>query len=96
LLFTSDGRKAIDDTKYQSAHRRTKARSFYNPEWRDLLLAFILNLKDTEGDIKIAVTKNNDYLKMTLLPEIYPTAVGYIDPELDPYTENENAENDDE
>jgi hypothetical protein len=86
LVFTIDGIKIINDDKFQSSHRRSKAKRFFNSEWRDLLLAFIQNIKDEDNEIKLKVSNNDGFIKLPLWPEIYKTNFGYIDPAV-----NENV-----
>jgi hypothetical protein len=93
LIFTKDGTNPIEDDSFQATHRRRKAKRFFNSQWRDMLLAFVEYLKDHNNEIKIKVTKNGDYFKLSLWPEIYTSNFGYIEPVID----NEiNKEDDDE
>ena len=80
ILFTSDGFKIIDDDKKQHSYRRKKGKRLFNEGWRDLSLAFIQQLKDQEGEVKIAVSLNDQILKMKEWPEMFWSEVGYIDP----------------
>ena len=80
LLFTSDGHVIIPNDSKQHAYRRNKGKTFYNSEWRDLLLAMLSSLKDIEGEIKIQVTYKGDFLKMNVWPETFWSDYGYNDP----------------
>lgn len=80
ILFTSDGFKIIDDDKKLHSYRRKKGKRFFNEEWRDLQLAFLQQLKDSESEIKIQVSLNEQKLKMKEWPETFWSEVGYIDP----------------
>jgi len=81
ILFSSDGFKVIDDDKKQHSYRRKKGKRFFNEEWRDLQLAFIQQLKDVDGKIKIRVSESEEYdLEMKEWPEMFWSEVGYIDP----------------
>ena len=80
LLFTSDGHVIISNDSKQHAYRRNKGKTFYNSEWRDLLLAMLSSLKDSESEIKIQVTYKGDFLKMNLWPETFWSDYGYNDP----------------
>lgn len=80
LIFTEDGFKVISDTKKAHSYRRRKGKRFFNEEWRDMLLAFIQGLKDENGEIKIKVTENEEYLRMEEWPEMFWSEVGYYEP----------------
>lgn len=81
ILFTSDGFKIIDDDKKLHSYRRRKGKRFFNEQWRDLQLAFLQQLKDKDGDIKIKVSLDDQILKMKEWPETFWSEVGYIDPD---------------
>lgn len=81
ILFTSDGFKIIDDDKKLHSYRRRKGKRFFNEQWRDLQLAYLQQLKDKDGDIKIKVSLDDQTLKMKEWPETFWSEVGYIDPD---------------
>jgi hypothetical protein len=80
LIFTEDGSKIISDTKKSHSYRRRKGKRFFNEEWRDLLLAFLQRLKGENGEIKIKVSTEEDYLQMKEWPENFWSEIGYNDP----------------
>jgi hypothetical protein len=81
ILFSSDGFKIIDDDKKQHSYRRKKGKRFFNEEWRDLQLAFIQQLKNADGKIKINVSASEGHdLEMKEWPEMFWSEVGYLDP----------------
>lgn len=80
ILFTSDGFNIIVDEKKQHSYRRRKGKRFFNEEWRDLHLAFLQQLKDSENEIKIKVSFDDQNLKMKEWPETFWSEVGYVDP----------------
>lgn len=81
ILFSSDGFKIIDDAKKQHSYRRKKGKRFFNEDWRDLQLAFMQRLKDSEGKISmnVSVSDGHDF-EMKEWPEMFWSEVGYIDP----------------
>lgn len=81
ILFSSDGFKIIEDDKKTHSYRREKGSRFFNEEWRDMYLAFIQGIIDIDGEIKIKVTRDNEYFKMKLYPEFFWSEVGYNDPQ---------------
>ena len=100
LIFTEDGFKIISDTKKAHSYRRKKGKRFFNAEWRDLLLAFIQGLKDSDGEIKIKVTSSGEFVKLNEYPETFWSVVGYNDPKTDMdlakienYVDNSDEEN---
>jgi hypothetical protein len=80
LVFTEDGFKIISDTKKTHSYRRRKGKRFFNEEWRDMLLAFLQGMKDENGEIKIQVSANEDFVKMKEWTEMFRSERGYIDP----------------
>jgi hypothetical protein len=80
LVFTEDGFKIISDTKKTHSYRRRKGKNFYNEHWRDMLLAFIQRMKDENGEIKIQVSANENFLKLKEWTEMFWSEVGYQDP----------------
>jgi hypothetical protein len=81
IIFTSDGKNVIADTKKQHSYRRKKCRRFFNDEWRSLQLAFIQNLKDLQGNIQLTVGEENIIVKMEEWPILFQSNFGYIDPQ---------------
>jgi hypothetical protein len=80
IVFTTDGVQLITDEKKVHAYRRKKGKRFFNEEWRDMLLAFMQGMKDENGEIKIKVSMNEEYLKMKEWTEMFWSGKGYIDP----------------
>lgn len=87
LIFTKDGKNVIDKDSVQHIYRRSKGRTFFNEQWRDLLIALLAYLRNTNGDIEIPVTKDGLCLKMNNHPETFWSDYGYRDPS---HTMNEN------
>jgi hypothetical protein len=92
IIFTSDGKNIIPDVKKQHSYRRNKCKKFFNDVWRSMQLAFIQNLKDSQGNIQIAVGKENSLIKIEEWPIIITSDFGYNDPNS--MNENNNIEND--
>lgn len=97
LIFTKDGKDVIQNKGLQHSYRRSKGKNFFNEQWRDMLLALLASLKDSNGNIDIAVTKDNKYLEMKPWPETFWSDFGYKDPSH-PMSENEveNIQNEEE
>lgn len=84
LTFTKDGfevwrndKKQIDTDKIQS-HRRSKGKTFFNEEWRDMFLAFLHGLKK-ENKIEISLSAGFN-LELDPFPEMFWSDRGYYDP----------------
>lgn len=80
LVFSSDGYNIESNSSKQHAYRRNKGKNFFNEQWRDLLLAFIYSLANSQGNIEIVVTKSGEKLIMNNRPEWYWSDFGYKDP----------------
>lgn len=106
LVFTDEGFKVwknekgeIDKDKIHS-HRRSKGKTFYNEEWRDMLLAFLHGLKNKEGLITIPLSCDFS-LQLFPIPELFWSQFGYYDPKdktrqglLSVYEDEEELTND--
>jgi len=55
LVFTADGAKPFDDPRRMHRLRRSFAKSWRNPRWRDMLLAFLYWLGKGAGELAIPV-----------------------------------------
>lgn len=79
LLFSDDGSLMWSDKKKIHKARRSKGKSFFNKEWRGLMLAFIAGLSDNKSDIQIAITENA-YLTMPITPMVFTCDFDYEEP----------------
>ena len=79
LIFTENGFKAIEDKERMHALRRAKGKRFFNEEWRDLELAFIQGLINSENEISIKIASDK-YFKLKLFPEMFWADFGYYEP----------------
>lgn len=106
LTFTTDGFQVwrtkdgqIDTDKIHS-HRRKKGKTFFNEEWRDLILGFLQALKNDEGLIVIPLSTEFT-LQMFPDPQLFWSDFGYLDPKdparqaiLSTYEEEDDQEED--
>ncbi|MNV91146.1 hypothetical protein D3C71_1856080 [compost metagenome] len=51
----------------------------FNEEWRDLMLAFLASLRDSEGDVFLGTNTQNPVI-MKIDPELFWSDYGYYDP----------------
>jgi len=79
IIFTTDGFNAWVDKTKMHTHRRAKGKRLFNAEWRDMLLAFLHSLPDTNGQIKIALNDSSVF-QMKTLPVMYRSDFGYFEP----------------
>lgn len=85
LAFTNDGFQIWKDEKGETEkdkiqrNRRSKGKSFFNEEWRDMFLAFLHGLKNRHGLIEIALSYN---FTLQLFPDplLFWSEFGYYDP----------------
>jgi hypothetical protein len=85
LAFTTDGFKVWKNEKEEvekdkiHSHRRSKGKTFFNEEWRDMFLAFLHGLKSKEGLILIPLSCAYT-LQLFPQPEMFWSEFGYFDP----------------
>ncbi|MGE0269631.1 MAG: hypothetical protein AB7S78_14365, partial [Candidatus Omnitrophota bacterium] len=53
IILSEDGRTALDDAKRMNRLRRSVTKSWRNPRWRDMLLAFLFWLAKGENCIRV-------------------------------------------
>jgi hypothetical protein len=81
LIFTEDGTKPVDDPRRMHRLRRSFAKSWRNPRWRDMLLAFLFWL--AEGNDELTVPMAADQQMIVRLPPLRFIAPISIPQELD-------------
>ena len=80
LIFTQDGVNIIDNDSTQHSYRRNKGKTFFNEQWRDMLIALLFSLQDNNEEIKLSVSQSNDMLEMKNWTETFWSEYGYYDP----------------
>ena len=88
LIFTEDGKKPFDDAAKMHRLRRSFAKTWRNPRWRDMLLAFLHWLADGSTEL-VAPVSGDEGLVLRLPP------VSWMAPVSIP-TEADGAEDDDD
>lgn len=79
IIFSDEGKEIWDSKNKLHRARRSKGKSFYNKEWRNLLLAFLSSLSDDEEVITIALNENmNLGVKNTTIK--FTCDLGYDEP----------------
>jgi hypothetical protein len=79
IVFTNTGFETWQDKKAMHNARRAKGRTWFNEEWRDLQLAFLQSLRNTDGRIEIPLNKET-ILHMSPFTEQYWSDFGYMEP----------------
>lgn len=67
VIFTNDGRKPWTNMGRMHRARRRVCKNWWNPEWRDRLLAFFTWLSDGHRDIRLPVGETV-YLRLSAIP----------------------------
>lgn len=68
VIFTEDGMKPFGKTDYMFRLRRSKTKSWRNPRWRDMMLAFLAHL--SKGGDCLTIHFGRDSLMTVSLPPI--------------------------
>jgi hypothetical protein len=58
IVFTQDGEKLFDSDSYQHRSRRNQAKSWWNDEWRDRLLAMMSFLADGNNELSVNMSED--------------------------------------
>ena len=75
VVFTEDGTRPFDDPKRMHRLRRSFAKSWRNPRWRDMMLAFLYWLTEGRNEFLVPMAKN-DVMKVRLPPVRFVAPVG--------------------
>lgn len=94
LIFTQDGQKPFDDPAKMHRLRRSFAKTWRNPRWRDMLLAFLHWLADGEDVLSAAVS--GDEALLLKLPPVWWMAPVSIPTEADPVEDDDDDPSDDD
>lgn len=79
LIFSNDGESIWKNSKEIQKARKKKGKSFFNADWRNLMLAFLHAIADDEGKIIIRLT-DNDVMELSASPVIFESQFGYYEP----------------
>lgn len=94
LIFTEDGHKPFDDPAKMHRLRRSFAKTWRNPRWRDMLLAFLHWLAD--GGAALSAPVNGDEALVLKLPPISWMAPVSIPTEADSVEDDDDDPSDDD
>jgi len=76
VLFSDDGVNIWESHEILHRARRSSCRNWWNPEWRDRLLASLHWLTQSDSEILIAVATNK-YIKCGEIPILFESSVSY-------------------
>lgn len=68
VIFSEDGERPFDKPDYIFQLRRSKTKSWRNPRWRDMMLAFLSHL--SEGSSELAIELGSDSVMAITLPPL--------------------------
>lgn len=81
LLFSDDGKEIWSDASARQSARKTKGKSFFNEQWRMLLLAFLRSVSEVD-DLHVPLTTGMN-MSLSRMPVLFSSIVGYDDPNTD-------------
>jgi len=80
VLFSNDGAQIWDSKRRLHRARRSQCKNWWNPEWRDRILAAMAWLAGGDGDIKVRLGRDLA-IDVSPLPLTLTSPVSYKDPE---------------
>lgn len=82
VVFSDDGQHIWDSPERMHIARRSQCKDWYNPEWRDRMLAAMSWLAGEDGTIKLPVGKDLA-LGVPTHPLMFTSPVSYVEPQKD-------------
>ncbi len=82
VVFSDDGQKIWDSPERMHTARRSQCKDWYNPEWRDRMLAAMSWLADGKESIKLRLGKTAT-IDLTTYPLMFKSPVSYMEPQKD-------------
>lgn len=79
VLFSDDGKTIWDKPKRMHRARRSQCKNWYNPEWRDRVLAAMSWLADSQEGIRLGLSANSNAM-VSKSPLEFESPVSYQDP----------------
>ncbi len=83
VLFSNDGSNIWDSHRRLQSARRTECKDWWNPNWRDKMLAVLTWLADPDGLIRLRVGQSMT-IDMSSTPMMLESQVSYVDPNEEP------------
>jgi hypothetical protein len=82
VVFSDDGQNIWDSPERMHTARRSHCKDWYNPEWRDRMLATISWLAGEQDEIKLPLGKDV-VIKLPNYPLVFKSPVSYAEPQKD-------------
>jgi hypothetical protein len=82
LVFSDDGQTVWKAKNKMHKARRSKGKSFFNKEWRGLMLAFLSSISNEKNEISIPLTSTVN-LEISNTPILFTCDFGYDEPKTD-------------
>lgn len=95
VLFSDDGKTIWDQPKRMHRARRSQCKNWYNPEWRDRLLAAMSWLADSTEGIQLRLSADSS-AAVSKLPLGFESPVSYREPGQYAPRDDDHIEDDDE
>jgi len=76
VVFSDDGQSLWDDKDRMHRARRQQCKDWWNPIWRDRILAFLSWL--SEGELSIRLPAGSDDLLLRVEPVLFESPVSYV------------------
>ena len=80
LIFTQDGNNPLESAARSHRLRRSFAKGWRNPRWRDMLLSYLYWLGDGTTVLDIPVTTDDSFV-VSVVPTIFSCPVGIQEPD---------------
>lgn len=82
LVFSDEGSTVWTSKSKLHRARRSKGKSFFNKEWRSLMLAYLASLSDGNNKIRIPISEDG-FLTLSTTPMQFECDYGYEEPKSD-------------
>jgi hypothetical protein len=82
LVFSDHGAEIWASKSKLHRARRSKGKSFFNKEWRSLMLAFLSGLSDNQKEIRLPISEKRE-LVLSIEPVRFASKYGYEEPKTD-------------
>jgi len=89
VLFSDDGKKIWESKERLHKARRSQCKNWWNPDWRDRILAVMRWLSGEENTILVPVGSELAF-SVSTYPLVFNSPVSYKDPEGEPLIEDED------
>ncbi|HEX9274524.1 MAG TPA: hypothetical protein VGA01_20185, partial [Candidatus Binatia bacterium] len=82
VVFSDDGKTIWDSPERMHTARRSQCKDWYNPEWRDRMLASMSWLAEEKETIKLRLALQST-IEVSNYPLMFTSPVSYVEPQKD-------------